>query len=75
MTPRLRIWEDADIEQPSTSSIKSSTFLRSDCGANTMSSVLSLLSLRKLLSSQSFMSFRQLISVNGGRGVEGLVLM
>ena len=48
MTPKLRASGDGEMEQPSTSRMKSPTFRSSALGATTMSSVFLLLSLRKL---------------------------
>ena len=66
MTPRLRTTGDGVMEQPSTTRSRSSTFLSSDLGATTMSSVLLLFGLRRLEVIQDFSSCRQLMSGPGG---------
>ena len=66
MTPRLRTTGDGVIGQPSTSSRRSPTFLSSDLGATTMSSVLLLFNLSRLEVIQIFRTCRQLMSGAGG---------
>ena len=72
MTPRLRTSEDGQMELPSTSRRRSPTFLSSALGATTMSSVLLLLSLRKLDDIHVFISCKQLSRDWGGGGMDGM---
>ena len=62
MTPRFRTSGDGEVEQPSMTRARSPTFLSSGAGATTMSSVLLLLSFRRL----EVISCRQLLSLIGG---------
>ena len=75
MTPRLRMWVEAGIVEPSIESEKSGQEVRSDLGPMMRISDLLLLSCRKFVCIQFFISVRQLVMVEWVAGVMDLVEM